>query len=91
MVMINFDDETFRAMSEVQAEVVKALMPFRARTESALVVFALIRCARVMMRLYPEKFQKELLAAVVPYLEGKDQPRQTGDHSLLWTPPGSMN
>lgn len=71
MALLEFNDERFNEMRAVQKEVVLALMPFKERTEAALVVFALIRAARVMLRLYPKKAQRELLEAVIPYLEGK--------------------
>lgn len=83
MGVLNFTDEDFRAMRAVQSVLIAALLPFRAKTEAALVVFALVRCARVMLRLYPEKTQRELLTAIVPYLQGQASgPRE----SILWTP-----
>jgi hypothetical protein len=83
MALLEFNDERFTQMRAVQGEVVKALLPFRERTEAAIVVFALIRAARVMLRLYPKKTQVELLEAIVPYLEGKAEMPDTSTSPFL--------
>ncbi len=71
MGMLVFDDVNEAEMRKVQNAVVQTLLPFRERTEPAIVVFALIRCARVLLRLYSRKTQGEILPAIVAYLEGK--------------------
>lgn len=88
---IKFDDETFRAMKEVEEVLTKAVMPFREKTEAALVAFALIRMTRVLLRVYPVKVQKELMPVVLTYLQGGTKQPKGDPASLLWTPREKMN
>lgn len=82
---MTFGDAEFEQMKRVEGAVIKALMPFRENTPNGLVLFALIRVARVMLRLSPKKTQKDMLDACVPFLEGKTRPRGE-ESSILWTP-----
>jgi hypothetical protein len=85
MALLNFDGQEFAQMKRVETAVIQTLLPFRddGKTEAALVVFALLRCARVMLRLYPEQTQRELLQALVPYLEGKTGPAEDATSGFL--------
>lgn len=86
MAEIKFDDATFTAMKDVEKVVVRALLPLRENIEAGLIILALIRCARVLLRLYPKKVQGELLPVLIAYLRG-DTKQPSGDPaSLLWTP-----
>lgn len=91
MAEIKFDDETFRAMKEVEAVLTRAVMPFREKTEAALVAFALIRMARVLVRVYPVKVQKDLLPAIMAYLQGSTIQPAGDSAALLWTPREKMD
>lgn len=71
--MISFKDEDALAMKTVERAVVKTIMPYRERIEAALVIFALMRCARVLLRLYPPNTQKWILPLVIAFLEGKSE------------------
>jgi len=78
--MLNFNNNADVAqMHELQRIIVNALLPYtngERRAEAGLAVFALVRCARVLLRKYPKVAQEELLDAIVPFLEGKAEPRQ---------------
>lgn len=71
--MIQFREIDARLMKQAEQVLVRALMPFRENTEASLIVFALMRCARVLLRLYPEATRKELTRVCVGYLEGKTE------------------
>jgi len=90
--MLQFRDVDVEVQRDVQAAIVKAVLPFRERVEAAIIVFALITAARTLLRLYPKQTQQELLDALVPFLEGKQEPR--GEHvseSGLVLPQGMLN
>lgn len=66
----SFRTDDVEQMKRVENEVARTLAPFRGNTEAALAVFALVRCARLLLRLYPAKTQKELIPVLVDYLQG---------------------
>lgn len=75
---LSFRDDDAAQMRRVQRAIIQAVLPFKANTEAALVVFALARCARTMLRLYPEKTQKWMRTLLIAFLEGKtEQPKLT--------------
>lgn len=82
-------------MHFMQAEIVKAILPYRENTEAAIVVMALIRTARMLARLYPPATGDDLLNACCAYLKGQgiDEEKFRSKHALealgLWVPPGS--
>ncbi len=51
-------------------------------------LYALVRCARVLLRKGDADAQRELLPVLHAYLSGRAKP--PGEHSFLWTP-GSDN
>lgn len=62
-------------LARIEQALVETLVPFRARSEAALAVFALARCARTLLRLYPEATRKALTDVVVDFLDGRTAPR----------------
>lgn len=70
---LKFDDADALAMKTVERLIIQTILPFRERIEAALVIFALARCARTLLRLYPESTQKWILQLVVAFLEGKTE------------------
>lgn len=86
MAEIRFDDATFDAMKEVEAVLTKAVMPFREKIEAALIVFALVRMARVLVRVYPATVQKQLTPILIAYLQGSTKQPAGDPAALLWTP-----
>jgi len=66
--------EDFARMAFIENEVAKKLMTYRENTEASLVIFALLRCARRLLRLYPLAKQEELLTAIVPFMRGDAVP-----------------
>ena len=78
---LSFTNADAEQMKTIERALVATLLPFKGNTEAALVVFALVRCARVMLRLYPEQTKKALLPIMTAYLEGKNQP--PGEESNL--------
>lgn len=59
-------------MKKIDDVVARAVVPFRGRVETAIVVFALIRVARKLLELYAPNVQKQLLQEViVPFLYGE--------------------
>jgi hypothetical protein len=77
--MLKFDDDAFRQMRKVEDHVGTVLRPYRESTEAGLVAFALIRTARVLLRLYPQQTQRELVEVCCRFL--KDE--STEDRIIL--------
>lgn len=87
-----FKLEDFQHMQTVEAAVMAALKPFQnGRTEGALVAIALLRVARMLLRLYPEATQQTLLPLFIGFLRGDaEMPGLPSKlHPAFWTPPGS--
>jgi hypothetical protein len=59
-------------MQHIEVEVMKLLTPYRENTEAALVIFAILRIARSLLRLYSAQTQAQLLPVLVAFLEGKE-------------------
>lgn len=82
-------------MHFMQSEIAKAILPYRENTEAAIVVMALMRVARILLRLYPEPVRGELLSACVAYLQGKGVEAVEAKSPLealgFWVPPGSTH
>jgi len=72
---LEFRDVDAAQMKRVEQVIVEALAPFRAQTEAALAVFALARCMRTLLRLYPETTRQSLTDVVVDFLDGRTAPR----------------
>lgn len=81
--MLTFRQSDVDQMQVVQRQIVTTILPFREHTEAALVVFALLRCARTLLRLYPESRRKELTRVCVDFLEGRTSPRDDPSAGLL--------
>jgi hypothetical protein len=89
-----FKIEDFQHMQKVEAAVMASLKPFQnGRTEGALVAIALLRIARMLLRLYPEQTQRTLLPLFIAFLRGDEEMpgAPKGLHPAFWTPPGSGN
>lgn len=85
-----FELKDFDHMQTVERAVFASLTPFRnGRTEAALIVIALLRVARLLLRLYPEETQRTLLPLYIAFLKGdEDMPgAPKGLHPAFWTPP----
>lgn len=78
-----YKSEHFEQMKRVQGDVVRVLLPFREKTESALIVFALARIARTLLRLYPDDTRQVLTRAVIAFLEGRTTSPDDPEAGLL--------
>lgn len=58
-------------VAKMQRAVAETLRPFRDKTEAALAVAALLRCARTLIRLYPAERAKALAEGAAMYLQGE--------------------
>lgn len=86
MALLEFNNADAEQMKKVQAIVTSALMPFRHQVEAALVIFALVRCARILLNLYPEHVQRQLLGVLCDFLENRETPPGEAAQSPLWLP-----
>lgn len=88
-----FRDEDVRYMKAVEKSVITTLMPFRERIPALLVTLALVRCARVMLRLCNKNDQQQLVPILIAFLDGRVSPpagvEQTTDSGLV-IPPWAM-
>ena len=79
----------------LQQEIIKAILPYRENTEAILVVGALLRVARTLLRLYKPDLRAGFQQACIAYLQGKTQLGDETETALsrlgFWVPPGSAN
>lgn len=59
------DPSSLDRMKHIDGLVAKAVLPFRANTEAMIVVFALLRVARVLFKLYSPDTQRALVTDVI--------------------------
>jgi hypothetical protein len=79
-----------REMLRVEESINHSLADFKNRhTEGVIVVFALVRVARAVLRLYPPAVQDAMTPLLVSYLQGDAQQPGTDAASPLWMPPTS--
>lgn len=79
-----FREEDAAQMRRVGKAVVDVLVPFlQGGTHPLLVVIALTRCLRVMLRKASKADQEEIRATLFAYIEGRTQ---APGESMLWTP-----
>lgn len=88
MSLEKWDDDDFRQMKIVERAIIDAVLPLVQSIHPLLAFYAMIRCARVMLRKGEPDAQKELLPTVFAYLEGKAKP-PGAPASALWLPPGT--
>lgn len=87
------DDPTQDQVDQVnflQREIEKAVLPYRENTEAALVIAALNRVSRILLRLYPEELQQQLILATVAYLKGQDLEEDAARADGIVLPKGIM-
>lgn len=80
---VNFGPEDFVLMKRVERAVIDLLLQIEG-VNPIIMMFALIRCSRVLLRKGDADAQKMLTPVVVDYLKGKMN--ATGAPQLLWTP-----
>lgn len=73
---LEFNEKSFAQMMAVEAAIMPALLRAKdQRVEAAVVAFALVRAARVLLDQYPENARKLLVdGTIVPFLEHQQQP-----------------
>lgn len=81
--------DDYAKMKLIERTIIDAILPLVQNINPLLALFALIRCARVMLRKGDDEAQAAMLPIIKAYLDGKVQ--QPGAPSLLWTPPVSRN
>lgn len=84
--LTKWNDDDFAQMKVVERAIIAAVLPLVQNINPLLAFYAMIRCARVMLRKGEPAAQKALLPTVFAYLEGKRPP---GSPSMLWMPPSS--
>ena len=88
MALEKWSEEDFAKMKVVERAVIATLLPLVQNIDPLLALYALIRCARVMLRKGDEDAQRKILPVICSYLEGRIRPP---GESMLWTPPMSRN
>jgi len=83
---IHYDDSDFQQMKLVERAIIDAVLPLIQGINPLLAFYAMIRCARVMLRKGEPAAQQALLPTVIAYLKGDVRPPH--EAPLLWTPPG---
>jgi len=72
---MNFSPADEERMKHIENELARKCNEFRENTEAAIVVFALLRVARTLLKLYRKKTRETLLEDVgIPFLRGQTQP-----------------
>lgn len=81
--------DDFARMKLIERAIIDTILPLVQNINPLLALFALIRCARVMLRKGDSDAQKALLPVLAAYLAGKTAP--PGEQSILWLPPSMRN
>jgi hypothetical protein len=84
MELDTWSDDDFKAMKEIERELIDLLIPRVQHVSPLLALYALIRCARVMLRKGDEDAQRAILPVIKAYLDG--QVSFASGSRLLWTP-----
>lgn len=83
--LLKWRAEDYAEMKVIERAVIATLLPLIQNRNPLLALFALIRCARVLLRKGDTDAQKALLPVVEAYLRGRVKP--PGEQSMLWLPP----
>jgi hypothetical protein len=81
--MLTFRQAEIEQMKRIENEVAGLLAKYRDNTEAGIVVFALVRCARTLLRLYPESTEQQLARVVADFLEDRAAPRDDPEAGML--------
>lgn len=87
--LTRWNAEDYAKMKLIERAIIDTILPLVQNINPLLALFALVRCARVMLRKGDADAQKALLPVVQAYLAGKTAP--PGEQSILWLPPGMRN
>jgi hypothetical protein len=74
MSLTTWSDDDLRRMKEIEHRLATLLTEYRGNTESALAVFACVRIARTLLRLYPKTTEQELRRLCIAFLNGETAP-----------------
>jgi hypothetical protein len=85
MSMHKYDDADFAKMKVIERAIIDAVLPLIQDINPLLACYAMIRCARVMLRKGEPAAQKAILPSVIAYIQGNMQP--PNESPLLWVPP----
>lgn len=78
---ITFSDDDARTVNEIQASLTTTLLRANElHVEASLAVFALVRCARILLDRYPENTRSMLAGLCARFLEGTPE---AGDERML--------
>jgi hypothetical protein len=70
---LTFSEDDHRKMRALEQDLKVVLKQANdQRLEAAIAAFALIRCARTLLHLYPVNTRAALLSAIFPFLAGSD-------------------
>lgn len=80
---ISFTDDDQKTVNQLQADLTQVLLRANeAHVEAALAIFALCRCARILLDRYPSRTRDMLCQVVVGFLQG-DTEAPESDGRLL--------
>lgn len=85
MSLNKYDEADFAAMKTVERAIIDAVLPLVQNINPLLAFYAMLRCARVMLRKGEPDAQRAILPTAIAYLQGKTQP--PNESPLLWLPP----
>lgn len=81
--MLAFRQVDSDQMMKVEHELTTVLVRFKEHTEASLVIFALLRCARVLLKQYPPATKAQLTRILVDFLEERTAPRDDPEAHML--------
>jgi len=71
---MDYSAEDFSRLEFIENQIARRLMEWRGNTPAELVIFALCRCARRLLRIHPPAKQEEILSIIVPFMRGDVAP-----------------
>lgn len=84
MALETFRQEDADQMKAIERVLVQAVLPYRESTNPLLVVIALIRMARTVLRLAEKQDQKAIMPVLIGFLQGRVSPPQ--ESSIILPP-----
>jgi hypothetical protein len=83
-----WDADDMAQMKKIERAIIDVVLPLIQGVDPLLALYAMIRCARVMLRKGDTHAQRAVLPVIHAYLDGKTTAPGAG--SLLWMPPGDF-
>lgn len=73
-ILDQWTEEHAKSVQRVQGVIIDAVLPLKAHVHPLIIAIALIRAARVLLRMADKGDQKKIIPVLNAYLEGRTRP-----------------